>query len=111
MIGQYIFFLPLRLHTPDDLGVESSFADYMLRISFCVRFGDLTTQQPSFWNGNTLPWCGTLFVDGQAYTWMGIPSNCAPGGIQATQRSMSFTASKTTFVMRAGTVDVSLYCR
>lgn len=56
--------------------------------------------------GNTLPWCGTVLVDGQAYTWMGIPSNCAPGGIQATQRSMSFTASKTTFVMQAGTVNV-----
>ncbi|KAK9899072.1 putative glutaminase A [Cystobasidium minutum MCA 4210] len=72
------------------------------------RFGDLTTQQASFWNGNTLPWCGTVLVDGQAYTWMGIPSNCAPGGIQATQRSMSFTASKTTFVMRAGTVDITI---
>lgn len=57
--------------------------------------------------GNTLPWCGTVLVDGQAYTWMGIPSNCAPNGIQAIQRSMSFTTSKTTFVLRAGTVDVS----
>ena len=70
------------------------------------RGGELSTQFSSFWNGNTLPWCGVIQVDGQTYTWMGISSNC--GGTQALQKSLTFTATQTVFVMSTGSVDVSI---
>ena len=90
------------------------------------RFGDLTAQQPSFWNGmlavglfseaklrifyagNILPWCGTVMVDGIVYTWMGVPAQCAPGGRTAVQQSLNFTASQTTFTFTAGGANLRL---
>ena len=71
------------------------------------RGGDLTAGFAGFWNGNSLPWCGVVQVDGQAYTWMGVAASC--GGMQATQMSLTFTATQSIFVLRAGAVDVSIH--
>ena len=73
------------------------------------RGGNLATQFATFWNGNNLPWCGTLLINGITYTWMGVPSICSPNtGRGATQLSLNLTATSTTFVMRAGPVDVTV---
>lgn len=88
------------------LAVRSPYVSTWLWGGTHDRFGDLTAQQPSFWNGNSLPWCGTVMVDGIVYTWMGVPAQCAPGGRAAVQESLSFTASQTVFSFTAGAVNV-----
>ncbi|KAM0751569.1 DUF1793-domain-containing protein [Meredithblackwellia eburnea MCA 4105] len=69
------------------------------------RDGDLTTVEPLFWNGQPTPWCGLVRVDGVAYRWMG-DGNCGTA-TQGVQRSMTFTASSTTFVITTGPVNVT----
>ncbi|KAL0573007.1 hypothetical protein V5O48_008953 [Marasmius crinis-equi] len=63
---------------------------------------------PTFWAGQTLGWAGFVKVDGTAYSWLGTPS--VPGATfnKATQKSFTFTATQSTFVLSAGPVDLTV---
>jgi len=61
---------------------------------------------PTFWTGSTLGWAGYIKVDGTTYTFLGAPNTS--GANKATQKSMTFTATQSTFVLTAGPVDVTV---
>ncbi|EIW76463.1 DUF1793-domain-containing protein [Coniophora puteana RWD-64-598 SS2] len=63
---------------------------------------------PQFWTGSTLGWAGYVRVDGKTYTWLGDPvvPNLAPA--LATQKSMTYTSTQSTFVLSAGAVDLTV---
>ncbi|KAF8761365.1 hypothetical protein RHS01_01175 [Rhizoctonia solani] len=54
----------------------------------------------------TLGWAGYIRVDGKAYTFLGAPN--VAGATLATQKKMQFTATKSTFVLAAGPVDLTV---
>ncbi|EIW84037.1 DUF1793-domain-containing protein [Coniophora puteana RWD-64-598 SS2] len=68
----------------------------------------LTGTWPTFWTGSFLGWTGYVSVDGTAYNWMGAPAvpNLSPAN--ATQKSMSYTSTQSTFVLSAGPVDLTI---
>ncbi|CAE6479297.1 unnamed protein product [Rhizoctonia solani] len=68
--------------------------------------GRLNGQWPTFWTGSTLGWAGYIRVDGKAYTFLGAPN--VAGATLATQKKMQFTATKSTFVLAAGPVDLTV---
>ncbi|KAB5594674.1 hypothetical protein CTheo_1821 [Ceratobasidium theobromae] len=68
--------------------------------------GRLNGQWPTFWTGSILGWAGYVRVDGQVYTFLGLPN--IAGATQATQKKMQFTATKSTFVLSAGPVDLTV---
>ncbi|EIW82090.1 DUF1793-domain-containing protein [Coniophora puteana RWD-64-598 SS2] len=63
---------------------------------------------PQFWTGTTLGWAGYVRVDGITYTFLGAPDvpNLSPA--LATQKSMTYTATQSTFVMSAGPIDLTV---
>ncbi|QRW18759.1 glutaminase GtaA [Rhizoctonia solani] len=54
----------------------------------------------------TLGWAGYIRVDGKVYTFLGAPN--VAGATLATQKKMQFTATKSTFVLAAGPVDLTV---
>ncbi|KAG8707228.1 hypothetical protein FRC09_001952 [Ceratobasidium sp. 395] len=68
--------------------------------------GQLNGQWPTFWTGSILGWAGYVRVDGKTYTFLGAPN--AAGTTLAVQKSMKFTATKSTFVLAAGPVDLTV---
>ncbi|QRV97100.1 DNA polymerase 1 [Ceratobasidium sp. AG-Ba] len=68
--------------------------------------GSLAGQWPTFWTGSILGWAGYIRVDGKAYTFLGNPG--VSGSVLATQKSVAFTATKSTFVLSAGPVDLTV---
>ncbi|KAI0036801.1 hypothetical protein K488DRAFT_81789 [Vararia minispora EC-137] len=62
---------------------------------------------PAFWTGSILGWAGYVTVDGKAYTYLGLPGGVT-GSTNAVQKSMSFTATQSTFVLTAGPVDITV---
>ncbi|KAG8715007.1 hypothetical protein FRC11_006163 [Ceratobasidium sp. 423] len=68
--------------------------------------GRLNGQWPTFWTGSILGWAGYIRVDGQVYTFLGAPN--VAGATLATQKKMQFTATKSTFVLGAGPVDLTV---
>ncbi|KAF8595372.1 DUF1793-domain-containing protein [Ceratobasidium sp. AG-I] len=68
--------------------------------------GRLNGQWPTFWTGSILGWAGYVRVDGKVYTFLGAPN--VAGATLATQKKMQFTATKSTFVLAAGPVDLTV---
>ncbi|KAJ7634847.1 hypothetical protein FB45DRAFT_1142317 [Roridomyces roridus] len=63
---------------------------------------------PVFWAGQTAAWVGFVSVDGKPYSYMGTPSVDGSSYTKATQKSMNFTATQSTFVLSAGPVDLTV---
>ncbi|KAK1226439.1 hypothetical protein PQX77_010603 [Marasmius sp. AFHP31] len=63
---------------------------------------------PTFWTGQILGWAGFAKVDGVAYSWLGAPSVPGASFTKATQKSFTFTATQSTFVLSAGPVDLTV---
>ncbi|EIW80656.1 DUF1793-domain-containing protein [Coniophora puteana RWD-64-598 SS2] len=63
---------------------------------------------PEFWAGATLGWGGYVRVDGTTYTFLGNPvvPNLSPA--LATQKSLTYTSTQSTFVLTAGPVDITV---
>ncbi|KAK0206362.1 DUF1793-domain-containing protein, partial [Desarmillaria ectypa] len=63
---------------------------------------------PTFWTGSILGWAGFVKVDGTAYSFLGSAS--VPGAIfqKATQTRFSFTSTQSTFVLSAGSVELTV---
>ncbi|KIJ70073.1 hypothetical protein HYDPIDRAFT_23218 [Hydnomerulius pinastri MD-312] len=61
---------------------------------------------PSFWTGTALGWTGYIRVDDVTYTFLGAPT--VNGSKPATQKSLEFTSTQSTFVMSAGAVDLTV---
>ncbi|KAF3390622.1 Glutaminase A [Penicillium rolfsii] len=59
--------------------------------------GYLPGQWPVFWENQVTGWCGLIRVDGNAYTWMGLP-----GSTTVTQTAVEYTSTKTIFTMDVG---------
>ncbi|KDQ64628.1 hypothetical protein JAAARDRAFT_201939 [Jaapia argillacea MUCL 33604] len=66
----------------------------------------LNAAWPSFWTGSTLGWAGYVKVDGTTYNFLGAPT--VAGASKAVQKSVTFTATQSTFVMTAGPVDLTV---
>ncbi|KAH8120127.1 DUF1793-domain-containing protein [Phellopilus nigrolimitatus] len=62
----------------------------------------------SFWTGTTLGWAGYVRVDGTVYNFLGAPTVSGADTTKATQKSLEFTATQSTFVMTAGPVDLTV---
>ncbi|KAI9374110.1 hypothetical protein BJX61DRAFT_532670 [Aspergillus egyptiacus] len=56
--------------------------------------GYLAGQWPTFWEGQIAGWAGQIRVDGQAYTWMGLP-----GSTTVNQTAYEYTSTKSIFTM------------
>ncbi|ETW83902.1 hypothetical protein HETIRDRAFT_449514 [Heterobasidion irregulare TC 32-1] len=61
---------------------------------------------PAFWTGNIMGWAGYVKVDGTAYNFLGAP--VVSGASKAVQKSLTFTATQSIFVMTAGPVDLTV---
>ncbi|KAF7966198.1 hypothetical protein HWV62_39706 [Athelia sp. TMB] len=61
---------------------------------------------PQFWAGATLGWAGYISVDGAVYSFMGAPGNS--GTTKATQTSLTFTSTQSTFVLQAGGIALTV---
>ncbi|KZP06336.1 DUF1793-domain-containing protein [Athelia psychrophila] len=61
---------------------------------------------PQFWAGATLGWAGLISVDGTIYSFLGAPNNA--GFTKATQTSLTFTSTQSTFVLQAGGVALTV---
>ncbi|KAI0723177.1 DUF1793-domain-containing protein [Earliella scabrosa] len=66
----------------------------------------LNAAWPTFWTGSILGWAGYVKVDGTAYNWLGAPN--VAGASKATQKSLTFTSTQSTFVMTAGPIDLTI---
>jgi hypothetical protein len=63
---------------------------------------------PQFWTGSFLGWAGFVKVDGTAYSFLG---NTIINGVsfnKAVQKSSTFTATQSVFVLTAGPVDITV---
>lgn len=60
---------------------------------------------PMFWNGHTTALTGIVRVDGIAYVFCGAPSGGYP---LATQTSFTLTATRSTYVLTAGPVSLTV---
>ncbi|KAF5390714.1 hypothetical protein D9757_002684 [Collybiopsis confluens] len=69
----------------------------------------LNTVWPQFWNGQTLGWAGFLNVDGKAYSFLGDPNVASATFSKATQKNSSFTSTQSSFVLSAGSVDLTVH--
>ncbi|KAF9008954.1 DUF1793-domain-containing protein [Cyathus striatus] len=63
---------------------------------------------PTFWTGSILGWCGFVKVDGVAYSFLGAPGVPGVNFNKAVQKQIEFTATKSTFVLSAGPVDITV---
>ncbi|TFK55924.1 DUF1793-domain-containing protein [Heliocybe sulcata] len=63
---------------------------------------------PAFWTGSTLGWAGYIKVDNTVYTFLGDPVVSGTSPSKAVQKSLTFTATQSTFVMTAGPVDLTV---
>ncbi|KAE9397140.1 DUF1793-domain-containing protein [Gymnopus androsaceus JB14] len=61
-----------------------------------------------FWTGQTLGWAGFVNVDGKSYCFLGTPGVPDATFSQATQKSANFTSTQSTFVLAAGSVDITV---
>ncbi|KAI0774160.1 DUF1793-domain-containing protein [Fomes fomentarius] len=61
---------------------------------------------PTFWTGSILGWAGYVNVDGTTYTWLGIPN--VAGASKATQKSLTWSSTQSTFVLTAGPIDLTV---
>ncbi|KAL2836099.1 hypothetical protein BJY01DRAFT_258783 [Aspergillus pseudoustus] len=59
--------------------------------------GYLAGEWPTFWEGQITGWAGLVRVDGQVYTWMGLP-----GSTTVNQTAYEYTSTKSIFTMRVG---------
>lgn len=64
--------------------------------------GYLNKETTTFWDGVSKAWTGLVRVDGTTYTWMGLP-----GPQAATQKSFSYTSTKSIFNFQAGPVTLT----
>lgn len=90
------------------LAARAPYLNVWLESGNRARRGLLTSQYAAAFNGNWLPWVVGVLVDGRPFNCMSTSGleNGLDG--QAEQISMSFTPSSTTFVMRAGPLDLTL---
>ncbi|PVF95783.1 DUF1793-domain-containing protein [Serendipita vermifera] len=65
----------------------------------------LNEDWPRFWTGSILGWAGYVRVDGKVYTFLGNPG--VEGSTQANQTSATFTATQSTFTLKAGGIDLT----
>ncbi|KAJ6085590.1 hypothetical protein N7499_005219 [Penicillium canescens] len=56
--------------------------------------GYLAGQWPVFWQNQVTGWCGLIRVDGNVYTWMGLP-----GSKTVNQTAFEYTSTKSIFTM------------
>ncbi|KAJ3931095.1 MAG: hypothetical protein NXY57DRAFT_941060 [Lentinula lateritia] len=63
---------------------------------------------PQFWTGQILGWAGFVNVDGTSYIFLGDASVSSASFNKATQKSANFTATQSTFVLSAGSVDLTV---
>lgn len=56
--------------------------------------GYLAGEWPVFWQNQVLGWCGLVRVDGETYTWMGLP-----GTETVNQTAFEYTSTKSIFTM------------
>ncbi|KAJ4001755.1 hypothetical protein F5050DRAFT_1560073 [Lentinula boryana] len=63
---------------------------------------------PQFWTGQILGWAGFVNVDGTSYSFLGAASVASANFTKATQKSANFTATQSTFVLSAGSVDLTV---
>ncbi|KAL3471278.1 hypothetical protein BJX99DRAFT_29762 [Aspergillus californicus] len=61
--------------------------------------GYLAGQWPTFWEGQITGWAGLVRVDGQVYTWMGLP-----GSTTVNQTAYEYTSTKSIFTMHVGDI-------
>ncbi|KAL2831158.1 hypothetical protein BDW59DRAFT_7533 [Aspergillus cavernicola] len=59
--------------------------------------GYLAGEWPTFWEGQVAGWAGLVRVDGQVYTWMGLP-----GSTTVNQTTYEYTSTKSIFSMHVG---------
>ncbi|KAL3453954.1 hypothetical protein BJX65DRAFT_301757 [Aspergillus insuetus] len=59
--------------------------------------GYLAGEWPTFWEGQVTGWTGLVRVDGQVYTWMGLP-----GSTTVNQTAYEYTSTKSIFTMHVG---------
>ncbi|CEL07861.1 Putative Glutaminase GtaA [Aspergillus calidoustus] len=59
--------------------------------------GYLAGEWPTFWEGQVTGWAGLVRVDGQVYTWMGLP-----GSTTVNQTAYEYTSTKSIFTMHVG---------
>ncbi|BCS22855.1 glutaminase GtaA [Aspergillus puulaauensis] len=59
--------------------------------------GYLAGEWPTFWEGQVTGWAGLIRVDGQVYTWMGLP-----GSTTVDQTAYEYTSTKSIFTMHVG---------
>ncbi|THH14879.1 hypothetical protein EW146_g5515 [Bondarzewia mesenterica] len=62
---------------------------------------------PTFWTGSILGWAGYIRVDGTTYNFLGDPAVSGAAATKAVQKSFSFTATQSVFVLTAGPVDLT----
>lgn len=63
---------------------------------------------PTFWTGSILGWAGYIKVDNTVYNFLGAPSVPGTTTTKAVQKSLTFTATQSTFVLTAGPVDLTV---
>ncbi|KAF9889798.1 hypothetical protein FE257_006888 [Aspergillus nanangensis] len=59
--------------------------------------GYLAGEWPTFWAGQIKGWAGMIRVDGNVYTWMGLP-----GSTTVNQSAFEYTSTKSVFTMHVG---------
>ncbi|KAL4935733.1 hypothetical protein BDV06DRAFT_233994 [Aspergillus oleicola] len=59
--------------------------------------GYLAGEWPTFWEGQVTGWAGLIRVDGQVYTWMGLP-----GSVTVNQTAYEYTSTRSIFTMQIG---------
>ncbi|OJJ44210.1 hypothetical protein ASPZODRAFT_18402 [Penicilliopsis zonata CBS 506.65] len=59
--------------------------------------GYLAGEWPDFWSNQITGWAGMIRVDGQVYTWMGLP-----GTTTVTQLAFEYTSTRSVFIMNVG---------
>ncbi|KAJ7743879.1 hypothetical protein B0H16DRAFT_1422818 [Mycena metata] len=68
----------------------------------------LNDEWPTLWQGSVTGWTGFAKVDGQSYSWLGAASIDGVNFTKATQKSFTFTATQSIFVLSAGPVDITV---
>jgi hypothetical protein len=63
---------------------------------------------PEFWTGSILGWAGFVKVDDKAYSFLGAPVVDGSLFTKAVQKSATFTATQSIFVLTAGPVDITV---
>ncbi|KAK0453442.1 hypothetical protein EV421DRAFT_1700907 [Armillaria borealis] len=63
---------------------------------------------PTFWTGSILGWAGFVKVDGIAYSFLGSANVPGASFQKATQTGFSFTSTQSTFVLSAGSVELTV---